>query len=63
VQAHEMSFIIDIWCSYILRGIMIASLSGRVVLRSKGLKDTMCVGWFGNSVAATRLETSPASRV
>jgi len=32
VQAHEMSFIIDIWCSYILRGIMIASLSGRVVV-------------------------------
>jgi len=32
VQAQEMSFIIDIWCSYILRGILIASLSGRVVV-------------------------------
>jgi len=32
VQAQEMSFIFDIWCSYIFRGIVIASLSGRVVV-------------------------------
>jgi len=31
-KPEERSFIIDIWCSYILRGILIASLSGGVVV-------------------------------
>ena len=32
MQAEERSFITDIWCSYILRGLVIVSQSGAVVV-------------------------------
>jgi len=45
VQAQEMSFIIDIWCSYILRGIVIASLSGRVVVTFVSMSENGLGPW------------------
>jgi len=50
-KPEERSFIIDIWYSYILRGIVIASLSGGVVVtivsisvNGLGLWVQFCVG-------------------
>ena len=50
-KPKESSFIIDVWCSYILRGILIASLSGGVVgtfgsitVSRLGLWVQFCVG-------------------
>ena len=45
-KPEERSFIIDIWCSYILRGRLIASLSGGVV----GTFGSMTVSGLGSWV-------------
>ena len=45
-KPKERSFIIDIWCSYILRRILIASLSGGVV----GTFGFMTVSGWGSWV-------------